>query len=61
MLLRNKEDGRIYDVTSEYSDDRLAVYAALEDDKAETDPDLDNFAWDYTTLKEFNEDWEDVD
>ncbi|MCM1218176.1 MAG: hypothetical protein NC548_27130 [Lachnospiraceae bacterium] len=60
MLLRNKENDCIYAVTSEYHQDFFAIYAEAKQPLRDGEM-PDNFYWVYTTLKDFNEAWEDVD
>lgn len=59
MLLRNKENGCIYDVTSEYSNNKIAIYARLL--KAKSDVKAESYWWDYDSIKELSDTWEDVD
>lgn len=59
MLLRNKEDGCIYDVTSEYSGSKIAIYARLL--KSKPDVKAESYWWDYDNFKDLSDAWEDVD
>lgn len=61
MLLRNKDDGCVYLVTTEYSDDNFAIYAELRE-RSTVHPKAKyarNFEWEYDTLAEFLDSWED--
>lgn len=58
MLLRNKEDDCIYDVTSEYSSNGIEIYAIVKASKAGKGK--ENFYWTYENIQEMFDMWEDI-
>lgn len=61
MLLKNKKDGCVYAVTTEYSEEGFEVYAELCHIPVRyiNRNNVDSFAWTYMRLKDFVNDWED--